>query len=171
MPATDSDDVLLANHPVLKKLLIDIGIGFIVVVLVGIVWAVTPDSMLGRIGGMSLPGPYDRLNEAQITQAVNVEFLYGAILALVITVVFALAAGVRGPREGVRRGIVWAGVAAVCYLIMGIGGGTFGHIFGSVGVYALVAAMALGPIVVGSIRRPAVAVPAEDAADGEEQPL
>lgn len=168
MPATDSDDVLLAHHPVMKKLLIDIGIGFSVVVLVVIIWAVTPDSMLARIGG--IPGPYYRLNEAQMTQAINLEFLYGAILALVITVVFALAAGVRGRREGVRRGIVWASVAAVCYLIMGIGGGTLGQIFGSLGVYALVAATALGPIVVGSIRRPAVAVPAEDAADDEVQP-
>jgi len=166
---TDPADPLLANHPVIQKLLFDIGIGFCVVVLVGIIWAVTPGEVLARIGNVQIPTHWP--TEAEMAQLVNLEFLYGAILALVITVVFALAAGVRGRREGVGRGIVWASVAAVCYLIMGIGNGTFGQIFGSIGVYALVAATALGPIVVGLIRRPAVAAPAQDAADKEEQPL
>ena len=42
-------------------------------------------------------------------------------------------------------------------------------VYGSIGVYALLAATALGPIVVGSIRRPAVAAPAQQASAKESR--
>ena len=159
MTETGAGDVLLAKHPVMKRLLIDIGIGFCVVVLWGIAVAVMPLST----SSMQYP------DQAEMGRLGNLGFLFSAIPVFLITVVFALAVGVRGRREGVRRGFVWAGVFVVCVLIMVIGNQTF-YVFGSF-VYVPVAATALGPIVVGLIRRPAVATPAQDASDKEEQPL
>jgi len=108
-------------------------------------------------------------DQAEMGRLGNLGFLFSAIPIFLITVVFALAVGVRDRREGVRRGVVWAGVFVVCVLIMVIGNQTF-YVFGSF-VYVPVAATALGPIVVGLIRRPAVTTPAQDASDKEEQPL
>ena len=159
MTETGPGDVLLAKHPVMKRLLIDIGIGFCVVVLWGITVAVMP------LPTSTMQYP----DQAEMGRLGNLGFLFSAIPIFLITVVFALAVGVRDRREGVRRGVVWAGVFVVCVLIMVIGNQTF-YVFGSF-VYVPVAATALGPIVVGLIRRPAVTTPAQDASDKEEQPL
>ena len=116
MTATRPDDGRrLANHPVLMRLLIDIGVGFSIFVLAMITWAVLPLDSLG--------------------------FLFSGIPVFLITALLALAVRVRGRREGVRRGVIWAGVFAVCVLVMVIGNQTF-YVFGSF-VYVPVAATAL----------------------------
>ena len=83
MTETGPGDVRLAEHPVMKRLLIDIGIGFCVVVLWGITVAVMPwptSSMQYR-------------DEAEMGRLGNLGFLFSAIPVFLITVVFALAVG------------------------------------------------------------------------------
>lgn len=104
---------------------------------------------------------------AEISRALDVEYLKTAPLVVLITAGLALLLKVRGPREGARRGLIWAAVLAVSYLVAGISNITAnvtvpqGILVDRVSRWVLLAATALGPIVVGVIRRPVGSVNAQ----------
>ena len=125
--------------------------------------------MLVTIGDLLMPGPFASmvlppdwaLSNDQVSGVIDVEFLTTAIPAFLITATLALMLNVRGIRQGVRRGLIWAAVLAVSYLIIGITNITTRHVtatepgilFDHSSLYVLLAATTAGPIVIGIIRR------------------
>ena len=144
----------------MKRFVIDVGIGLGVVLLV----------MIAEASVQTLRQPYsggDWPTSGEISQALDVEYLKTALPAFLITAGLALLLKVRGPREGARRGLIWAAVLAFSYLIAGISNITAnvtvpeGILVDRVSLWVLLAATALGPIAVGVIRRPVVPVSAQ----------
>jgi hypothetical protein len=144
----------------MKRFVIDVGIGFGVVLLVMIAHALVQTLRLPYSGG-------DWPTSAEISRALDVEYLKTAPPAFLITAGLALLLKVRGPREGARRGLIWAAVLAIGYLIAGISNIAAnvtvpeGILVDRVSLWVLLAATALGPIVVGVIRRPTVPTSAQ----------
>ncbi len=151
---------------VVKRFVIDVGIGLGVVLLVMIAEALVQTLRLRYSGG-------DWPTSAEISRALDVEYLKTAPPAFLITAGLALLLKVRGLREGVRRGLIWAAVLAVSYLIAGISNITAnvavpqGILVDRVSLWVLLAATALGPIAVGVSRRPTVPVSARQVRDEE----
>jgi hypothetical protein len=157
----------LARHgrrSMVDRLLVDIQVGCVDVEIgLGVLMLVTIGDLLmpGPFGSMVMPPDWALSNE-QVSGVIDVEFLTTAISAFLITATLALMAHVRGTRQGVRRGLIWATVLAVSYLVIGITnitsqGSTAGEpgiLFDHSSLYVLLAATAAGPMVIGILRRP-----------------
>ena len=83
----------------------------------------------------------------------NRELLLTSIPAALITFFFAWMLKTATRREALRRAIIWTGILAMYYLLISIGNGSFGLMFGAVGVYVLLACSFAGPILYSFIRR------------------
>lgn len=122
----------------MKRFLTDIGLGLAVFILVMVAEFL-----------VTLPTPMT--GEAPTTSMLNRELLLTAPLALVISAVVALLARTRTPADGARHGVAWALLICVLYLVIGLANGT-AFMFATIGMYALLIGIALGPILVGWFR-------------------
>jgi len=96
--------------------------------------------------------PVDPASSPGWNTQVNLLFLLSAPLVLALTFAVAWVLKVQGVSVGVRRGVIWAAVALVWMLLVGVGNGTLA-MFTTLGVWAYFVAVALGPILVGWLRR------------------
>ena len=118
-----------------KRLLVDVGLGLLLFILVMILEFVV--TLPSAPAGPDLPAP----SRADL----NREFLLTAAPALVTSAVVAMGSHTRSPRQGLRRGITWVVVLVAFYLAIGLGNGTTA-MFATPGMWLTLAAVLLGAV-------------------------
>lgn len=111
--------------------------------------------LIGLAIGLPFPydtAPADPASSPGWSTQVNLLFLLSAPLVLALAWAVARVLGVDGLDHGVRRGVLWAAVALVWMLLIGVGNGTLA-MFATPGVWVYFLAVALGPVLVGRRRR------------------
>ena len=136
-----------------KRVLIDVAIG------AGLAFAAQilqfGAYLIGILVGLPFPydtAPVDPASSPGWSTQVSLMFFMSAPLVLALTFAVAWVLKVQGVREGVRRGLTWAAVSLVWTLGVGVGNGTLA-MFTTLGVWVYHVAVALGPILVGWLRR------------------
>ena len=94
---------------------------------------------------------------------INLMSLVAAVLVLAAAFIAAWILKTRGLREGVWRGLVWAAVAILWQLMIGLANGTTAAL-AVPGIWVYFAAFTVGPIIAGWLRpRPARALTASES--------
>jgi len=81
-----------------------------------------------------------------LSQYLTCEFLLAAIPAGAVTFLFAMATKTKTKAEAAAKSITWTAFVTVCYLLIGIGNGTFQLIFGNFAFYILLLFIFAGPL-------------------------
>ncbi len=84
---------------------------------------------------------------------INRELLLTALPAALITCIFAWLLKTKSRKDALRRGIIWASVLALYYILISIGNGCFDLMFGTIGVYALLVCAFGGTVIYSVIKR------------------
>jgi hypothetical protein len=88
----------------------------------------------------------------QYSQFASRELLLTALPAVLVTFIFTGLIKTRSRSEALRRSIVWTIIIFLNYLLIGIGNDNFKIIFGTIGIYILLACAFLGPIIYEKIK-------------------
>jgi len=83
---------------------------------------------------------------------INREFLVTALPAVLITFAFSFLLKTKSRKEAIRRGTIWSGTFVLLYIVIGIGNHDLDLIFGTVGVYVLLACVFSGPVLYSAMR-------------------
>ncbi len=81
------------------------------------------------------------------------ELLLTSLPALIITYLFARFLHTKDRAAALQHSIFWTSVLFLNYLVIGYGNGNLGAIFGTVGIYVLLACTFLGPVAYAKIKR------------------
>mgnify|MGYP000927249391 CR=1 FL=1 len=84
---------------------------------------------------------------------INRELLLTALPAALITCTFTWLLKTRSRKDAMRRGIIWTFILALYYILISIGNRSFDLMFGTIGVYALLACAFAGPVIYSVIKR------------------
>ena len=84
---------------------------------------------------------------------INREFLVTALPAVLVTFAFSFLLKTKSRKEAVRRGMVWTGVFVLMYILIGIGNHNLDLMFGTAGVYVLLACVFSGPVFYSAMLR------------------
>lgn len=84
---------------------------------------------------------------------INRELLLTALPAALITFTFCWLLKTATRRDALRRGIIWTCVLALYYILISIGNRSFSLMFGSIGVYVLLASAFAGAAIYSVIKR------------------
>ncbi len=118
-----------------RRWVVDVGLGFAALVLVVIMEAL-------------VTLPFGEPDPGQLREALNREFLLTALPALAVTALLAYVAKTAEARSGVRRGLIWAGIFAGAYAVLGVANGTISG-FATIGAAVLLVSLVLGPVLAG----------------------
>ncbi|HSN10481.1 MAG TPA: hypothetical protein VLS51_00020 [Propionibacteriaceae bacterium] len=132
-----------------KRVLIDAGVG--VVLAAGSQVLQYAAYLLLLLLGVSAPydtAPPDPGSHPDWVRQISLMSLVAAAPVFAVTLLLAWLITTRGLGEGARRGLVWAVVVVLCQLAIGLVNGTQA-VFLAPGMWAFVAAFALGPVVAG----------------------
>jgi hypothetical protein len=139
-----------------RRIAIDLGLGLVLAV-VGQFTQLAASVIVPVLG---LPHPYDMAPEdGSVPQAllaqISSQFLVAAPIMLVLTFVLGWLRKVRGPAKGAGSGAIWVVVVGVSQFLLGLGQGAV-PVMGLVGTWVYLAAIMLGPMLVGLVgaRRP-----------------
>jgi hypothetical protein len=117
----------------MKKLLINLLWGFPILIAVQLCeFAVTLP--FGDPGG-------------NLSKYLTYEFLLAAIPAGVVTFAFAAITKTKAKADALMKSITWTAFVTLCYLVIGIGNGTFQPIFGNFAFYIFIFCIFAGPMV------------------------
>ena len=117
----------------LKKIGIDVLLGFLVILLV-------------MIAEMLVTLAFSTGGEVEIySSLLNLELGLSALPAFLITMFLAARLKSVEFDEALRRSVIWAGMLLLFYVVIGLGNGTFSPIFSGFGIYMLLACAFLGP--------------------------
>ena len=83
---------------------------------------------------------------------INREFLMTALPAVFVTFAFSFLLKTKSRKEAIRRGMAWTGVFVLMYILTGIGNHDLYLIFGTAGVYVLLACVFSGPVLYSAMR-------------------
>ena len=136
-----------------KRNVIDVLIGAVLALLSQIIQYGA--YLLGLVLGLSFTyesAPVDPGSHPEWLAQINLMMLISALPVFVLAFVAARVVKVPGAGEGLRSGLIWAGVVAVWHLLVGLGNGTLA-MFGTPGLWVFFAAFALGPVVAGCLRQ------------------
>lgn len=125
----------------MKKILIDILLGLLVIVLV-----------LAAEFLVTLPFTEiaDTENPERWQQLINRELLLASVPAFLITFLLAWARRTPDVKGGLLRGVIWGAALVVFYVFIGVNNQNLGLLFGSLGLYTLVLCAIAGPVVRGA---------------------
>ena len=84
---------------------------------------------------------------------INREFLVTALPAALVTFAFSWLFKTKSRKEAIRRGMIWTGILVLFYIFIGIGNQNLDLIFGTVGVYVLLACAFSGPVLYSVMKR------------------
>ena len=132
----------------IKRRFIDIGLGFLLFLLVMIVEFL-----------VTLPFGTPDQGMSQLRGDLNREFLLTAAPALVLSALVALAAHTRSTGRGLSRGLTWLVVIGALYLAIGLGKATT-VMFATVGMWLTLVAVVGGAVLggwLGGRRKPGTA--------------
>ena len=135
-----------------KRVIIDVAVGAVLAFVSQIVQFGAYLLLLGI--GYPMPyesAPPDPGAHPDWVAQINMMSLVSAVLVLLLSVLAAWLLRTRDLNEGLRRGLIWAGVVILWHLVIGLANGTMAA-FGIYGVWVYFAAFALGAIVVGWLR-------------------
>lgn len=126
----------------MKKILIDILLGLLVIVLV-----------LAAEFLVTLPFTEIASSEdpERWQQMINRELLLASLPAFLITFLLAWARRTTELKDGLLRGGIWGAWLVAFYVLIGVNNENLGLIFGSLGLYTLVLCAFAGPVVRGAI--------------------
>jgi hypothetical protein len=127
----------------MKKIIKDILFGFLIIVIV---------TILEFLVTLPFAEPWELNNEGYQTY-INRELLLTALPAAVTAFILARLLRTVKISDAVRRGIIWMCFMGAFYAAVGIGNGNFNRIFGSAGIYVLMAGIFSGPFVYSLIKR------------------
>lgn len=118
----------------LKKIGIDLLLGFLVILLV-------------MIAEMLVTLPFSTGGEVEVTSSLlNLELVIAALPAFLITMFLAGRLKSVEFKDAMRRSLIWAGMLLLFYVVIGLGNGTFSSIFTGFGIYVLVICAFVGPL-------------------------
>ncbi len=121
----------------MKTILKDIAFGILIIILITLAEFI-----------VTLPfGTPGDVDSAGLAMIINRELLLTALPAGLITVAFAHLLKTDTRQAAVRRSNIWMLMILLNYLIIGIGNQNLEEIFGSAGIYALLACAFAGPLV------------------------
>jgi len=83
---------------------------------------------------------------------INRELLLTALPAALITFTFCWLLTTATRKDALRRGIIWACILALYYILISIGNRSFSLMFGSIGVYVLLASAFAGTAIYSVIK-------------------
>lgn len=87
------------------------------------------------------------VNSADLAKIINRELLLTALPAGIITFAFAHLLKTNTRQSAIRRSIIWMVMILLNFLLIGIGNQNLAEIFGTAGLYALLACAFAGPLV------------------------
>lgn len=87
------------------------------------------------------------------TALINREFLVTALPAALIAFAFSFLLRIKSRKEAIRRGTIWVGVFVLLYILIGIGNHDLDLIFGTAGVYVVLACVFSGPVLYVAMKR------------------
>ena len=90
--------------------------------------------------------------EEEYLRYVNTEFLLTSLPALLITFIFSWAFQTKDTTSALQRSIIWTAVLALIYLLIGIGNSNLRILFGSFGIYCLLACAFIGPYLYAKVK-------------------
>lgn len=104
---------------------------------------------------LGLPFPYEMAPEdgsvpAALVTQINLMFWLASILMLALAFLLGWLLKVRGPRNGLTRGAIWATVVGLSQAVLGLGQGTV-NVMGLLGTWAYLLAIVLGPVLAGLV--------------------
>lgn len=95
----------------------------------------------------------DDANRARWAFLINRELLLTAIPAALVTFAFTWLLKTNRQRDALRRSIIWTTILALYYVLISLGNQSFDLMFGTLGVYALLACAFAGPVVFALVKR------------------
>jgi len=133
----------------LKRVLVDVGIG-VALAIAGQFMQMAAGEV-GRALGLPFAyemAPADGSVPAALLDQISLMFALAAVGMLVVCLAIGWVLRVRGPAEGVQRGLVWAAVVGLSQAALGLGEGVV-PVFGLAGTWAYLAAIVAGPVLAG----------------------
>jgi len=91
-----------------------------------------------------LPG--QEISRPEWAQIISRELLLTAIPGFLTSYVFAMLLKTKSRREAIRKSIIWTSIICINFLVMGMGNDNLDLIFGTIGIYVLLACTIAGPI-------------------------
>lgn len=91
-----------------------------------------------------LPG--QEISRPEWAQIISRELLLTAIPGFLTSYVFAMLLKTKSRREAIRKSIIWTSIICINFLVMGMGNDNLDLIFGTIGIYVLLACTFAGPI-------------------------
>jgi hypothetical protein len=85
-------------------------------------------------------------DRAEWAMLINREFLVTALPAALIAFASSFLLKTKSRKEAIRRGTIWVGVFVLLYILIGIGNHDLDLIFGTAGVYVVLACVFSGPV-------------------------
>lgn len=89
---------------------------------------------------------------ADFTQFMNREFLITALPAGLITFLFAWLSKTKTGGDALRKSIIWTGMIGLYFLLVGMGNGNIGELFGAYALYILFVCAFLGPLLYAKLK-------------------
>jgi len=96
--------------------------------------------------------PVEQIDRTMLANFINRELLLTALPAFLTTFVFAGLLKTKIKADSIRRGIIWAGILALNYILIGIGNDNFELIFSKIGIYVLLACSFAGPVLYAKVK-------------------
>ena len=121
----------------MKAILIDIALGILIIIAILLAEFI-----------VTLPfGPPGGTDSADLARVINRELLLTALPAGLITFAFAHLRKTNTKQSAIRRSVIWMVMILLNFLLIGIGNQNLAEIFGTAGIYALLACAFAGPLV------------------------
>lgn len=95
----------------------------------------------------------EQLSKVALAALINRELLLTALPSVPTTFAFAWLLKTKSRRDALRRGMIWACILGLSYAFIGLGNGTFDLIYGTAGVYVLLAGAFAGPVLYAAVKR------------------
>lgn len=96
--------------------------------------------------------PVEQFDRETWSKLINRELLLTALPAALTTFIFSWLIKTKSKSDVARRGIIWTGVLALYYIIIGLGNNNFELIFSKEGIYVLLVCVFAGPVIYGKIK-------------------
>lgn len=127
----------------MKRIIKDILLGIVIIIVITIF------EFIVTIPFGDLP---EQIDNAQWAIIINRELLLTALPAMFTTCIFSWLLKTKSKGDSIQKGIVWTCMIALNYMLIGIGNGNFGLIFGRIGIYVLLACAFLGTFIYAKMK-------------------
>lgn len=128
----------------MKKILKDIFFGVLIIIVI---------TILEFIVTIPFGEPVEQIDRETWANLINRELLLTALPAALTTFTFTWRLKTKSKAEAVRRGIIWASILALSYILIGLGNNNLELIFGKIGIYVLLLCTFGGAILYAKVKQ------------------